>query len=164
MPRKTESKTLERLALGYLDRFDSSVENLRRVLVRHVNRARERGEAADGAEQAIESLLSRYQENGLLDDARCAANWTTNLRARGNSAALIAQKLQRKGFSPEVIQAALLGGEHSELDAARALVRRRRLGCYRPAEERARHREKDLTVLARAGFELDTATAALGLE
>lgn len=48
-----------------------------------------------------------------------------------------------------------------ELAAACALVRRRRLGPYRPAGTRAAHRQKDLAALARAGFSLDMARKVL---
>jgi regulatory protein len=40
-------------------------------------------------------------------------------------------------------------------------VRRRRLGPYRPQEERAARRQRDLGALARAGFSFDVARRAL---
>ena len=69
----------------------------------------------------------------------------------------------RPGFPPrgrprEEIER-LLGEEDdaAELEAARALARRRRLGPWRGPAERAARREKDLAALARAGFGLDLA-------
>ena len=45
----------------------------------------------------------------------------------------------------------------AELEAAKALARRRRLGPWRHPAERAARREKDLAAMARAGFRLDAA-------
>jgi len=50
----------------------------------------------------------------------------------------------------------------AELAAARALVKKKRLGASRPPAERAEHRRRDLATLARAGFDFDTARRALG--
>jgi regulatory protein len=52
----------------------------------------------------------------------------------------------------------------SELTAARALVRKRKLGHYRAESERGEYARKDLGILARAGFDYETAKTALGLE
>ena len=43
-------------------------------------------------------------------------------------------------------------------------MRKRKLGHFRPAEERRESFRRDLGVLARAGFAFDTAKAALGVE
>ena len=52
-------------------------------------------------------------------------------------------------------------GPDPELAAAVALARRRRLGPWRASEERAADRQRDLGVLARAGFPADVARKVL---
>ncbi len=72
-------------------------------------------------------------------------------------------KLAQKGVDNDVIEAALLFLEEEEqtenldLAAAVRLARRRRLGPYRSedADVRSERREKDMAVLARAGFAYD---------
>jgi regulatory protein len=170
--KRTGPVTAEELdgkALRYLDRFDSSAKNLRRVLATYVRRAAaERGAAAvtDSTAQ-IEALLTRYQASGLLDDARFAGALAAGLRRRGASSRAVVQKLRFRGVDTEIATQALKGldaeaGVDAELQAARAFVRRRRIGPHRPEAERAQKRHKDLGALARAGFSMDVARRALG--
>lgn len=168
---------MARAALAYLDRFDSSVDNLRRVLLRRLRKAMQVSERegaeqpdADRTKQHIEALLRRYQESGLLDDRRFAENQLLSLRGRGTSERGARQKLRQRGV-PEPLVDEMLAAERerslddddepTELVAARAYVRRRRLGPYRKADVREEKRRKDLAALARAGFSFDIARRAL---
>ena len=160
---------LDAVALRYLDRFDTSAKNLRRVLARHLKRAAvERGaDATRDATTLVDELLARYQASGVLDDSRFAGAMASGLRRRGASGRAIAQKLRMRGVDGEVAHRALQGvdadvGADAELEAARAFVRKRRIGHLRSEEERAANRRRDLGALARAGFGMDVARRALG--
>lgn len=164
-PAPVNRETLERAALRYLERFDSSAQNLRRVLAARARRAACEAGEVERALSLVDDLIARYQSSGLLDDARYAEALARSLRARGGSRRAIVGKLRVKGVPAAVIDAALERAERdsadAELEAARALVRRRRLGPHRPPEQRAALRSRDLGALARAGFGLDTARRAL---
>jgi regulatory protein len=149
---------LERAALAYLERFASSAENLRRVLRRKVDkRCRARGEDPAAFRDLIDAVVARAVSSGLLDDTRYTEGRVATLRRRGGSARLISAKLAAKGVDRSVIAAALEGGsDQEELAAAHSLARRRRIGPYRAANRRA-FRDRDLGVLARAGFAFDVA-------
>ncbi len=173
-PRKQRTGPLTRdeldaAALKYLDRFDTSAKNLRRVLLGYVKRvSEERGaEAASEGRAWVDELLTRYQASGLVDDARFAGAMASGLRRRGSSSRAIVQKLRLRGVRDDVATEALAGvdsegGRDAELAAAQAFVRRRRIGGFRPEAERATHHRKDLGALARAGFSMDVARRALG--
>jgi len=166
-PRKATPKHLENAALHYLGRFASSAENLKRVLMRKVQRsARHHGTDADEGRAAVERLVERFQRAGLVDDAVYAAARAATLHRRGASARLIAAKLREKGVAAEIVESALatLGaGADAELVAAVTLARRRRLGPFAGklrSKDRMRaqnDREKALAALARAGFSYDVA-------
>jgi regulatory protein len=151
-------------ALRYLDRFDSTAANLRRVLVGAVSRVTAEDTEQQAARQRIEALVARLSASGVLDDARFAATAARGLRARGGSARMIRHKLRAKGVEPIDVEAALAAtrDEGTELDAARELVRRRRLGPHRPPDERRARAQRDLAALARAGYSFDVARRALG--
>jgi regulatory protein len=163
---------LEAAALFYLERFSTSSANLRAVLLRRIRRsARDHG--TDPAEGVlwIDALIQRYLATGLLDDRAYAATKAASLHRRGASARAIAAKLAGKGVPRDLVAASL--GESDDdsgyaarpggdLAAAAALVRRKRLGPYRPTELRAEHRQKDLGTLARAGFSRAIAEEVLG--
>jgi regulatory protein len=149
---------LEDAALRYLNRFDCSVEKLRKHLAALV---RKRG--GDRALAAhVESLLERYRASGMLDDTRFAQSLTERLQRRGASRRLVEQKLRARGISRDVAETVTRSSAGSDLEAARAFARRRRLGPHRPEAERQANRRRDLAALARQGFDHDTAVRALG--
>lgn len=157
--------SLSTAALSYLNRRDASREKL----VKHLEQwIRRRGTPEDPApaRPLIQELASRYQASGLINDDRLAQNALGSLRARGASSRAIAYKLRARGVDASVIDSTLATEKResrgAELDAACALVKKKRLGSMRPEPERAAHRRKDLAALARAGFDFDTARRALG--
>lgn len=169
-PRELTRAALEQAALSYLNRFDSSARNLKRVLMGVVRRAEREGAELDREQVRawIEELLERYAASGLIDDRRYAAALADSLRRRGGSGRAIRHKLAARGVDGDVADRALADADRdsddAELEAARALVRRRRLGPFRPADERVARRARDLGALARAGFSLDVARRALEIE
>jgi regulatory protein len=169
-PRPVTAEYLERAALHYLERYGASAEMLRRVLARRVEtRCRLRGEDPEPLRALVEPVVARAVSAGLVDDAAFARARARTLRRRGGSARRIGAALAAKGIDRETIAASLDradeeadGGDPgaAELAAARALARRRRLGPHR-RDDPAPHRERDLAVLARAGFAYAVARAAL---
>ena len=161
-PRKATAKSLENAALYYLQRFASSNENLRRVLMRRVRRsAQHHGTDPEEGTEFINDIIARYQRSGLLDDAGYAEIRTASLGRRGNSARAIRNKLVEKGVNSDIIDETLTNRQNEdadpELTAAVSLARRRRLGPFREDGIRPEFKEKDLAALARAGFNYDTA-------
>ncbi|MEZ4222076.1 MAG: RecX family transcriptional regulator [Polyangiaceae bacterium] len=159
---------LEKLALSYLNRFDTSVVNLRKVLSRQLRRHQREAspELLELAAQHIEGLLQRYAQSGVLDDRRYASTIAWSLRERGASSRAIEHKLSVRGVSSDDIREAIHAADRdqvqdAELAAARRFTRRRRLGPHRSAAERKAKRDRDLGALARAGFSLDVARRVL---
>ena len=157
------SDLLEKWALGYLERFASSAENLRRVLRRRVRRRVGDNETVQRAAALIDELVERYRRTGLIDDAAYAAARARGRLARGEPLRRIAAGLAAKGVDAEDRAAALDALRETapdpDLAAACAFARRRRLGPYRrgPAD-----RNRDLGSFARAGFGRREAEAVLG--
>ena len=159
-----KGESLEKAALNYLGHYASSAEHLRRVLRRRIARAGVEKEEAEAARGAIDGIVARLVAERLLDDRLYATQLAASLHRRGMSAAQICFRLAEKGIAEDDAKAALasLGtASESELAAACALARRRRLGPYRAPATRASFRERDLGVLARAGFSRDVARRVL---
>jgi regulatory protein len=162
-PATLDAASLERAAVEYLARYAASRAAVARVLERRIAMAVRRGVLAEaGAEAAHETarrVLDKLAGLGLLDDARFAEGRARSLVARGRSTAAIKATLRDKGIDAGGVARALdtLEAEtpHPERTAAINLARRRRLGPFRPDAERAARRDKDLAVLARAGFPRD---------
>jgi regulatory protein len=177
--RNVTARSLENAAMHYLQRFSASSANLRRVLLRRIERAR-RAEAtvAPDAETAVETIIEKFQRLKLIDDAAYAAGKATALRRRGTSRRIIGGKLRLAGIDGDGVDAAIEiadaelkplmeaedEGPDAELRAALRLAERRRLGPYRAEKERAERRQRDLASLARAGFSFDIARKVIDAE
>jgi regulatory protein len=166
-PAPATPERLEAAALRYLERFAASSAHLRRLLIAKVRRSARRHGTDEAALTAfVADLVERLAGAGILDDRRYAEGKAMTLRRRGASSRQIRAALAAKGIAGEEAQAALAAAdaervhEDGDLDAARRLARRRRLGPWR-RRERARHRSKDLAALGRAGFTLDIARAVI---
>ena len=167
IPRKITAQRLDNMALHYLGRFASSSANLKRVLMRKVVRAAAAHDSDPAEdEKLVDDLIARYLRSGLIDDQAYAAQKAASLQRRGASRFGIKGKLRQKGVAGELIDQTIesleeQGGSSSELAAACALVRRRRLGPYREKAKRAALRDKDLAALSRAGFGFEVARLVL---
>ncbi len=156
-PKPVTPDLLEKAALHYLERYASTAENLRRVLMRRVDRwAYKLGGDRDSGARWVEALIVRYTRAGLVDDKRYAEAAAESLRRRGASSRRIRQKLAQKGVDEDVAQAALEesggAGDAADLRAAVQLARKRRLGPFGDPKRRRDRRMKDMAALARAGF------------
>src|SRR5689334_22440028 len=68
--RKVDAGCLDRAALHYLERFATSSDNLRRVLMQKVRRSAEaHGTDPEEGRALVEALVARFAASGLLDDA-----------------------------------------------------------------------------------------------
>jgi regulatory protein len=154
------SELLERWALHYLGRYASSAENLRRVLMRRVRRRAP--ETVPAALALIDSLVARYRETGLLDDAAYASARVQSLHRRGESMRAMRARLAAKGVPAADVADAVSGlraaASDPDLSAACAFARRRRLGPFRRA---AVDHARELGSFARAGFSRRVAEAVL---
>jgi len=162
-PKKISKKYLENAALFYLQRYATSAENLKRVLLRKVKRSCAFHQIpAEEFTPVVEELVARYMAAGLVDDAVFARARVMSLRRQGRSRQAIMARLQARGLSQSQIEAALRGvdeeQENPELAAAIACARRKKLGPWRKKPQDAR---KELAALGRAGFSYEVARRAL---
>jgi len=168
-PRKITASYLENSALYYLQRFSTSSENLRRVMMRKIDKSCAYHDTSreDGAE-LLDQMIKRFLNSGLLDDQIYATARVNSLHRHGSSQRQIKGKLMQKGLAADIIDQALaaLNSETSnpELVAAITYARRRRLGPWRDPSVRAQRQEKDLAAMARSGFSYDIARRVIEAE
>ena len=156
-PRKISPRYLENAALFYLKRYSATASQLRRVLLRKVDRSFRAHGGGDRAEASrwLDALLEKLIRNELLNDQAYARGKAQALRAAGRSTRVIGQKLRLKGVSAELVNQTLATTtqEISDEAAAHIWARKKRLGPYcRDASQRTAQRNKHLAAMARAGF------------
>ena len=166
-PKKISKTYLENAALYYLQRYATSAENLKRVLMRKVKRSCSfHGTQIDDFIPLVDELVARYMSVGLVDDKSFAQARVTSLRRQGHSGRAIMARLQAKGLTSAQIETALKnvdeGEEEPELAAAIAYARRKKLGQWRkkPLKD-PKDQQKELAALGRAGFSYEIARQAL---
>lgn len=160
------AKYLQNAAAFYLERYPSTAEGLRRVLNRRVRKAEMLdAPVMDNVQQAISVVVQKFVDAGIVDDKAFAQTKARALHRRGSSTKLTRRKLQHAGVDAATLAAALAGLDE-ELDAdprkrewtaAVALARRRKLGPFRAAKDRADRRARDLAAMARGGFDYQLA-------
>lgn len=163
-PKIAKPATAERLragALFYLDRYATSSENLRQVLMRRVYKSASLHgtDTTEGAE-FVDAIIKKFLELNILDDDAYARMKIESMRRRGTSSKAIRQKLMMKGIPSDIIDKSLdefeeETGKH-EIHSAIAYIKRRRLGPYR-IKAREEFQEKDMAALGRQGFSYDMA-------
>ena len=174
-PRKMTQTRLENIAIYYLQRYASSAENLRRVLLRRADKALHvHGGDREEIRQWIDDLVKRMIRSDVLNDLRYALGRATALRRLGRAPAKIRAQLAAKGVSRSIIDDVLAEtavtdtGEDAALEAALAYARRRRLGPFSEKpdthDEIRAQNKKHLAALARAGFTYDVARRVMEFE
>lgn len=168
VPKPITAAYLERAALHYLERYSASVAMLHRTLTRRVrNRCRLRGEEPAAFTDLVEATVARAVSAGLVDDSRFTQGRIASLRRRGASSRAVSAKLAAKGVPRDLVADALSqerdaaeaeDGPPVEEAAANAYAKRRRLGPWRRADQRALYRDRDLAAMARAGFPFSLAS------
>ncbi len=156
-PKRPSATYFENVALWYLQKYSATEALLRRALERRVFKAKAHYDDLnfEAIEGWIVDVIDKMRRLGFVDDAIYEDNKIRTLRRQGGSKRKIEQKLMEKG-----LKVTLPSDEEAELAAAIAYVRRRRLGQWRTRTiENAE--EKDLSSLARAGFNRQISLAAL---
>lgn len=170
-PREPTRERLLKRALHHLQRYATPRAHMERLLLRRaLGEARALGLDPAEVRGRVAEVMATLDRMGLFDDRAFAEARARRWLARGVPPGRIDLRLRARGIDPEVVAAVMAEladegeaerTEAAEVAAARAYVARRRLGPFRPPEERARMRERDLAALARAGFSYAAARAAL---
>ena len=167
-PPPPDEASLRAAALNYVARYATTEAGLRLVLYRRIDRwMRQTADADDVRERAavakasVAGVIARMVELGLLNDAAFAESRARGLALSGRSRRAITARLTAKGVDPAQTRAVLPEGEETEFVAALILARKRRIGPFRKAEP---DQNRELGVLARAGFSRDVALRALAME
>ena len=161
--REATPAYLEAAGLWYLERFAASADKVRRLLMRKVTMsAKEHGTSEEQGAETVDRLVKRFIELGLIRDRDLAVARAGRMHEKGTSRRMIQAKLGAMGLGTDDVAAALRevsenADGNSEQEAAWALAKRKKLGPYRAEAEREERRQKDMGVLARAGFSFDIA-------
>jgi len=166
-PKPPTKNRLRNIALYYLERFESSEENLRKVLYRRIdkyvfiNKEYNPKQAYLWADEVVKECL----EQNFVNDERFADFKINDYLRAGKSKRYIEQKLKQKGIDDAIISHFFENSSYSELNTALQFAKKKKIGCFRENDDdKKANRQKDLATLVRAGFDYDVAKAVLESE
>lgn len=167
LPKPPTKSRLMNIALYYLERFESSEENLRTVLRRRIDKYvflnREYNPVA--AYQWVEEVIAECLKQNFVNDERFALLKIESYLKAGKSRRYIEQKLKQKGIDEKLVASYFDNSAYSELETALDFAQKKKIGRFRPDKEnRLANRQKDLAALIRAGFDYDVAKEVLESE
>lgn len=171
--RRITPEYLHNAALYYLQRYAASTGRVRRILTQKIERS-----CRDHPDQNLQLLLPLVDKEietltrvELLQDNRLANQLIEGYRARGLPGRRIEQKLNLKGFDPDLIkhlnaQHAGLSADETEQLAARRYLERRKLWPFlkdTPGDPgaMAKAKQKSWAALARQGYDPDIIREAM---
>ena len=161
---------LEKMGVGYLQRFPASIRRFRTIMKRKITRAHQRAPGDQDAYgvwlQEVEDFCLRI---GLLDDSVLCRGITQSLSRRGHGFRDIRMRLKSRGFNGETIDIALenLDGQYRRLDldpdvvAAVRYLKRRRFGPFAKATLTYDDRRRQSAALGRRGFSYQVSRTAM---
>ena len=159
-PKVPTKARLRNIALYYLERFESSEDNLRAVLRRRIdkyvftNKEYNPEEAYLWADEIVEECVNL----NFVNNERFTSLKISSYLKSGKSRRYIEQKLKQKGIDNKLIDQAFDEFEYSEFDAALNFANKKKIGKFRKNKElQLENRQKDLATLVRAGFDFDIA-------
>ncbi|MDR1026722.1 MAG: recombination regulator RecX [Lactobacillus sp.] len=164
--RKITKQRLKNIALYYLKRFDSSVDNLRQVLKRRTNDFAYQNPDFDkfSAYEWIEELLKEFEGYGYLNDERYAEIKIRGYLSAGKPERYILGKMREKGIDENVVEKLLGEQEYDLYEMAMRIAKKKKIGPYRIEEERKDFWQKDMMKLVQAGFDYEVAKQVMETE
>lgn len=170
LPAPPDEAALRDAALRHLARYAATRAGLLRVLERRITRWQRgaeadagSGEAAARARLTAVAVVDRLVAAGVVNDTAFAEQRAQGLARAGLSRRAIAARLAAKGVEPDTAREVVRDDADTELAAALVLARRRRIGPFRSSTADAQGRQRELAILARAGYAQPVARQALAM-
>jgi regulatory protein len=159
-PPPLTPERLHELAMRYVARYAASQGMLRKVLMRHLQKAQFLDPSLDKEPVVtnIDAVVTRFAAKGWVDDTGLATRMVEGGRIAGLSRQKIVQKLQLKGITSAMIKTVMAQGEESadEIEWKSALVfaKKKSLGAYRKGKGKVDEdvKRKEMGKICRAGF------------
>jgi len=157
-PKPLDAGALDRLALRYVERFQTTRGKLSAYLARKI---RERGWDGPPADPA--AIAERMAGLGYVDDRAYAGAKAASLGRRGLGARRVAGALAQAGVREEDRAEVAPAVAAQAVEAALRLARRRRIGPWATAVPDRAGAERQLAQMLRAGHPLDLARRIVAL-
>lgn len=166
-PKKITSGYLRNSGMFYLQRFPSSTANFRKIMTRKIDRSCRfhQNQSKDKCNKMLENLIEELTSANMLNDNAYAQAITTTLLKQGKSKRTIRYRLSLKGIDKTTIEKTLNEITEDDILTALRMCRRKKIGPFtRDRSTEHKISDKELSILARAGFSYETSRKALEMD
>ena len=159
-PKPPTKARLKNIALYYLERFETSEENLYNVLKRRIDKYAffDKDFNKEEAYTIAYEVVKECADKNFVNDERFAEFKINSYLRAGKPQRYIEQKLKQKGIDEKIITKIFDESEYNEFEIAYNFAKKKKIGPFRQnIEEKNEYYQKDLGTMVRAGFSFDTA-------
>jgi len=146
----TDTSQILKYAIHYLSKFNSSKNNLERILRNKIKRMKIEKKDKFFLHKSIPEIILKLEKNKLIDDINYASSKIRFFISNGKSRIFIKNYLLQKGIDSTIISKLLEKNDQENLDweieSARIFVRKKIFS------KKIKDKEKNFSKMSRAGF------------
>ena len=175
IPIKNKKKTLEatveemrNFSISYLEKYSPSKQQLKTYLLKKYLKLSNTKSKKKDIIDLIDFLLLDLEKNKFISDRFYSDTKAKNLIQRGSSINKIRNYLISKGISSKYIKETINkiteDNENQDFFSAVKICKKKRIGPSRPDDNRLLFYKKDISILARNGFDFETSKKVMDLD
>ena len=175
IPIRNRKKTLEitidemrKFSYAYIEKYAPSKQQLRTYLLKKYLKTKISNVKKQDITDLIDVVLADLEKNKFISDKFYSESKSRNLIQRGSSINKIRNYLFRKGIGDNYIKEVIdkIKEENSDQDffSGIKICRKKKIGPARVEDNRQLFYKKDLSVLARNGFDFETSKRIMDID
>ena len=159
---------LKDLAYSYIEKYSPSKQQLKTYLLKKYLKTSVPNVRKQDVTNLIDIVLSDLEKNKFINDKFYSDSKAKSMIQRGSSLNKIRYYLIGKGINNQYIKETVekIQDENSDQDffSAIKLCKKKRIGPARTEENRSLFYKKDISILARNGFDFETSKKVMEIE
>ena len=169
--KKTLQVTVEEMrnfAFAYVEKYSPSKQQLKTYLLKKYMKVSATDVKKKDVNKLIDIVLSNLEKNKFINDKFYSESKAKSMIQRGNSINKIRNYLMGKGIKNEFIKYTVekIKEDNSDQDffSAIKICKKKRIGPARTEDNRILFYKKDISLLARNGFDFETSKKVMDIE
>ena len=175
IPIRKKKKTLEitvdemrKFAFSYVEKYAPSKQQLKTYLLKKYLKISSQNERKQEITKLIDIVLSDLETNKFINDKFYSESKAKSMVQRGNSINKIRNYLISKGIKDKFINDTInkIYDKNSDQDffSAIKVCKKKRIGPARTEDNRSLFYKKDISLLARNGFDFETSKKVMDID
>ncbi len=175
IPIRNKKKTLKvtvdemrNFALNYVEKYTTSKQQLKTYLLKKYLKNNTTSVKKQDLNNLIDIVLQDLEKDRFINDKFYSESKANSMIRRGSSINRVRSYLISKGINNRFIKETLdkIRDDNSEQDFFSALkvCKKKRIGPARPEDNRSLFYKKDISLLARNGFDFETSKKVMEIE